>query len=214
MLGIYKEQWWTCLNSCLSLFGIFRQAKRILYINTMLGMSVDLLEVGSLSGGTWIGWTDGPRAKVWGSTKLSAGSCTWRTTTLCNTTGWWKSDLKAVWQTGTWGYLSIAGWTWAISTPRWPRRPTIPACIRNSTASRTREWLSPCTQLSWGCNSNTVFSLEPLTARGAGAWPKKGNEAGEWSRKPCLMRSGWWSWGFLAWRKGGLGRPYHTLQLP
>ena len=81
-------------------------------------------KVGSLCRGIWTDWSDGPRSTVWGSTKPSAGSCTWVTTTPCNATGLGRSGWKADKQKRTLRCWLTVGWTWASSVPRWPRRPT------------------------------------------------------------------------------------------
>lgn len=65
--------------------------------DTKWGVSVDLIE-GRKALQIWPGWMDGPRPNVWGSTRLSVGSCSRSTTTPCNATGWgklvWKTVLK------------------------------------------------------------------------------------------------------------------------
>ena len=49
------------------------------------------------------------KRKHLGSTRPSAGSYTWVTTTPCNTTGLEKSVWKAAWRKRTWGCWSTAG---------------------------------------------------------------------------------------------------------
>jgi len=42
---------------------------------------------------------------------------------------------------------------------------SILACVRNGVTSRSRRWLSLCTQHWWGCTSSAVFSFGFLTIR-------------------------------------------------
>ena len=89
----------------------------------LVGVSI-CLRVGIVCRGTWTGWIDGLRPTVWVSTMRCARSCTWVTTTPCNATGLGRSGWKGARQKRTWGCWWTAGWTWAGSVPRWPRRPT------------------------------------------------------------------------------------------
>jgi len=59
--------------------------------------------VGRLCRGTWTGWVDGLRPTVEDLTRLSAGSCTWVTTTPGNATGLGKSISKLLGGKGPWG---------------------------------------------------------------------------------------------------------------
>ena len=71
--------------------------------DTKLGGSVDLLEGRKALQRDLDRLDDGPRPIVWGSTRLSAGSCTWVTTTPCTCYRLGKSGWKAAWWERTWG---------------------------------------------------------------------------------------------------------------
>ena len=135
------------------------------YVCVCAGVSV-CSRVGKICRGTWTGWIDGPRPTVWGSTRPSAGSCAWVTTTPCSAPGLGRSGWKAARQKKTWRCWSTAGWTWASSVPRWPRRPTASwlgsGIVWPAGAGR---WSCPCTQHWWGCTSCAVFSFGPLATR-------------------------------------------------
>ena len=149
-----------------------------------------ILRVGKLYRGIWTDWIDGLRPTVWGSTRRSAGSCTWVTTTPCNATGLGSSGWKATQQKRTLGCWSTASWTWASSVPRWPRRPMaswlVSGIVWPAGAGR---WSCPCAQHWWGLTSSTVLSFGPSLQDGhwvAGVRPEKGNEAGEGSGEQVL----------------------------
>ena len=55
--------------------------------DTELGGVLTCWRAGRLCRGIWTGWTRGPRPVVPGSTRLSAGSCTWVTPAPHNATG-------------------------------------------------------------------------------------------------------------------------------
>jgi len=54
------------------------------------------LRVGTLYKGIWINWIDRLSTTAQNRTKLRIRFCTWITPMACNTTGWRKSDWKAV----------------------------------------------------------------------------------------------------------------------
>ena len=124
------------------------------------------LRVGGLCRGIWTGWIDGLRSIVWGSTTPNARSCTSVTTTRCHTTGLGKSSWKSDQRKRTLGSWLTAGWTWAISVPRWPRRPRaswlLSGIVWPAAAGRGS---CPCTQHWWEHTWSTVFSFGPLTSR-------------------------------------------------
>ena len=85
---------------------------------------------------------------------------------------------------------------------------SILAYIRNSVASRSREVIVPCTGHWWGRTSSTVFGFGPLTTiKTLSCWSmSREGQQGWWGVwRKSLMRSGWGSWGGLAWRRGGWG---------
>ena len=124
------------------------------------------LRVGRLCRGVWTGGIDGPRPTVWGSTRPSAGSSTWVTTTPCNATGLGRSGWKAAWRKRTLGCWLIAGWTWASSVPRWPRRPAASWLVSEiAWPSGIGKRSSPCSWHWWGHTWSTVFSFGTLTTR-------------------------------------------------
>ena len=104
------------------------------------------------------------RSVVWGSTRPSAGSCTWVITTLCNATGLGRSGWRAAWRKRTWGCWLTAGWTWASCVPRWPRRPAASWLVSGIVwPAGAGQWWCLCTRHWWGCISNNVVSIGPLT---------------------------------------------------
>jgi len=134
------------------------------------------------------GWIDGPRPTAWGSTRTSAGSCTWITTTPCNATGLGTSGWKAAQQKRILGCWLTAGWTWASSVPRWPRRSTA-SWLASGTAwpAGVGRWSCPCTRHWWGRTLSTVFSFGPLSTRTLSCW--------------SMSREGQWGW-WRVWRTG------------
>ena len=88
---------WSCLTS-LSMIWMrgFSAPSVILQMTPSWVEGLICSRVGRLCRGIWTGWINGPRSIVWGSTRLSAGSYTWVTTTPCNATGLGKGGWKAV----------------------------------------------------------------------------------------------------------------------
>ena len=159
--------------------------------------------------GIWTGWIDGPRSIVQGLTSSSAGSCNSVTTTPCNATGLGRSGWKAAQWKRTLGCRSTAGWTWASSVPRWPRRPTASwlgsGIVWPAGAGR---WSCPCTRHWWGRTWSTVFGFGPLTTRKmlrCRSVSREGQRGwwGVW--RTSLARSDWGNWGCSVWRRGGWG---------
>ena len=71
---------------------------------------------------TWTGWKVGQRGTWWGSTRLSAGSCTWGGTNPCISTGLGQTCWRAALQRGTWVSWWMTSWPWASSVPWLPRK--------------------------------------------------------------------------------------------
>jgi len=95
----------------------------------------------------------------------------------------------------TWGCWWTAGWTWASSVPRWPRRPRaswlLSGIVWPAGAGR---WSCPCTRHWWGCTVSTVFSFGPLTTRRTlRCWSM--SREGEWGWwrvcRTSVVRTGW-----------------------
>ena len=106
----------------------------------------------------WPDWIDGPRPVVWGSKRPNARSCTLIKTTPCNARGLGKSAWKAAKQKRTCACWSTAGWTWASSVPRWPRRLTASWLVSEILwPAGVGGWSCPCTRHWGGHSSNTVF---------------------------------------------------------
>ena len=63
-----------------------------------------------------------------------------------------------------WGCWSTAGWTWASSVPRGPRRPAASWLVSGTVwPAGVGRGSCPCTQPWWGRISSPVFSFGPLT---------------------------------------------------
>ena len=102
-----------------------------------------------------------------------------------------------------WRYYFTAGWPWASSVPRWPRRP-MGSCLVWEIVhpAGTGRWLSLCSQLWWGHMMSTMFGFGPLTTRNTPevleCAPRRAIKLwGEWSTG--LMGS----WDCSVWRREG-----------
>lgn len=120
------------------------------------------LSVGRLRKGIWIIWISGMHPIVGHSTRENGRCHTLVTTTPCSDTDLGKSGWKTAQKRRIWGCWSTAGWTWASSVSRYPRRPMAswllseimwPAGLGN--------WLSLCTWYSYDCTSNIVLFGAP-----------------------------------------------------
>ena len=102
------------------------------------------------------------RAGIRDSTRPNARSCTWVTTTPCNTTGLGKGGWKSVQQKRTLKCWSTASWIWASNVPRWPVRPTASWLVAaTGWPAGVGRWSCPCTRHCWGRTWSTVFSFWP-----------------------------------------------------
>ena len=134
--------------------------------NAKLGRAVDLLKGRTAMQRDLDRLDRWLRPVEWGSTRPSAGSCTWVITTPCNATGLGKSVWKAAQRKSAWGWWSTASWRWASSVPRWPRMPVASWLVSGMVwPAETGEWPSPCTRHWWGRTLNTAFSFGLFTAR-------------------------------------------------
>ena len=129
-----------------------------------------------------------------------------------------KSGWKAAWRKMTWGYWSTAGWTWASSVPRWPRRPVtswlLSGIVWPAGVGRRQ---CPCTWHWWGRTSSTVLSFRHLTTRMTlSCWSvsREGNKGGEGSGEQVLWEAAEGTGIVYSGEEEAEGRPYCSLQLP
>ncbi|KAK4807852.1 hypothetical protein QYF61_007758 [Mycteria americana] len=117
--------------------------------DTKLGRSVDLLEGRKALQGIWTGWIDGPRSIVWGSTRLSARSCTWDGEE-------WLESCPAEKDLGVLvdSQMSMSQQCGQVAK----EAKSILACIRNNVASGTREVIVP---LYWHCTGIPLTLARP-----------------------------------------------------
>ena len=116
------------------------------------------------------------------------------------------SNLAAQ-QKRTLGSWSTAGWTWARSVPRWPRRPRASWLGSGMVwPAGVGRWSCPCTQHWWGHTSTPKSSFGPLTTRTTlRSWSVSREEQWGWwwLWSTSLARTSWGTWGCLVWRRWG-----------
>ena len=104
--------------------------------------------------------------------------------------GWGRMAGKLPGRKGPWGGWLTAGWTWASSVPRWPRRLTTSWLVSGIVwPAGVGRWLCPCIRYCEATPGVLCSVLGPsLQERhwGAGACPKKVSRAGKGSREQIL----------------------------
>ena len=129
--------------------------------------------------GIWADWITGLRPMGWSLSKPSARSCMLVATSHGSPQAW---GWKVVWRKRIRGCYLTAGWAWASSVTRWPRRQTaswlVSEIVQPAGAGKQS---SLCTQQQWGCTSRVLCSaLGPSLQerhRGPGVCPEKGDDA-------------------------------------
>ena len=102
-----RAQFWvgsclTSLSMLIKMRGFSAPLVSLQMTLSWVGVSI-CWRVGRLCREIWTGWIEGPRPIIWGSRRSNAESCTWVTTTPCNSTGLGRSGWKAAWRKRTLG---------------------------------------------------------------------------------------------------------------
>ena len=122
------------------------------------------------------------------------------------TTGWAQNGLRAALSRRTWGSWLISSSTWPSNLCWQPRKPTVSRAASSAARPAGRErWFCPSALVWWDPTWSPASSSGALRAEKT--WTCKSRSRGghknDQRTGTPLMRKGWESWGWSAWRREG-----------